>query len=349
MSETMEREAPDWDLGVVALEIGGEAFSLAALVLAAIVQGAWMPFERAVAEGLAAERAGVAVDEEQVEAATEAHRRHRRLLAADDLRAWLAERDLDVRTWRTVLRRRAQRLAAPEPPDTSGITTGSIAAVLRDEALIEGILDATATRLTQHAFAAEELGEAAPAPAPAAVADVVATARAAGAAHLLDPAVIEPEARRLVGLAAAFDAYRRAWPEPKIAAILRDRRLDWLAVSWREAPFSAEDAAREALLCVTEDGEDLEALTARVGVPLREHEAVLGQMEQPLSSLLAAAQKGEAVGPAELSDDWCAIHVVDRRVPALAEPDAVERARDELTEGALRRRAAGRVVRHGAL
>ena len=101
--------------------VDGRSWSFADVVLAGYLTGRWTRVEREVAAGASAIRrvalAGTA-ERPAIRAAESEFRRARKLLAADDLRAWLDRFGLTVEGWREHLRRRlARELLGEEPVD----------------------------------------------------------------------------------------------------------------------------------------------------------------------------------------------------------------------------------------
>ena len=208
------------------LDAGQRAWTWGDLFLAARLWGEWEPWIAGLADRPAPA---------DPKAAEVSFRRARRLIAGDELRAWLAEQHLTVDDWRGWLR------GEPGEPWTAGVCDGSF--------------DLWADRLAERAGA---LAAADPPPAstspPAAwfgrmpgAADAQALGIPADAVALRAEALWSAERayEQLCAEAAGGDAVER---------LVTDNSVDWLRVDCELIEAADEDVAREAALLVREDG-----------------------------------------------------------------------------------------------
>jgi hypothetical protein len=125
--------------------------------------------------------------------------------------------------------------------------------------------------------------------------------------------------------------------------------LDWLRFETAELEVGSEDAAREALLCVREDGLTLAEVGAEVGRKPARRVRTFAETNDMLSSLLAAAQPGDLVGPVAIDGSFLVAQLLAKARPSADDPAMVEQARAELLASAVSRHTAGRVTWHAAL
>src|ERR1700722_16588056 len=88
-----------------AVAFGDLELGLDEILLGAVADGSWHRLRDQLARGVAAQLAGVVPDQTAVRAAEDVFRRRHNLLAAEDLRQWLDERELTTADWRAHLQR----------------------------------------------------------------------------------------------------------------------------------------------------------------------------------------------------------------------------------------------------
>jgi hypothetical protein len=289
-------------------------------------QGAWSDHVREVREGVAALALALAPEgrrDEEVRAAAAAFRRRHRLISAEDTERWLAGRRLSVSAWmdhirRTVARERhpeVQAGPAPDPDEASRLWATGICS---------GLYSTFASAVAERAAAA------------------AARAEAAGA---------EPgDGDRWEVLEAAYVAFRQAAATDRaVAEEVVARRLDWIDLDLEWVSFPEEATAREALLCLREDGDFSATLssgdTPARGVPGRRR-APLCDFEPELRPALLGARAGDALGPARTGDGWRVTRVVTREAPAEDDEEVRGRAAAAVADRAVRREVEQRVRWH---
>lgn len=334
------------------------------LVLTGFIDRSWPAFEHSVRAGLACERAadasGVAADPGLVRREAVAFRRARALVAGEQLRAWLAERGLSQDEWTAYLRRCVMRA---EQRDVLGavlarhpVPTDDVAAILLSEIACDGILQRCATTAVRWAAATSQLGlhstDGADR-APVRVA-VLADQFSASAANRLLRAAGPDVATRLGRLLTLEVGYQRFVAEISGEAALRDcldrRRIDWLRLRCIELRLPDHDAAREALMCLRDDGLEPAVVARLAGGEMRELSVELQEAGPALASLLLSASAGDVIGPVPDDAGTTRLLVITERLPAsLEDPDLRERARSEVVAAALEHLVAGMVRWHGHL
>jgi hypothetical protein len=262
------------------------------------------------------------LDENDVRAAAAAFRRQRRLISADDTERWLAGWRLSRAGWMDHLRRSLAR--ERYAGELAGRALDDVAA---DEEARRWATGVCSGRYPEFAAAlAERLA--------------VAAAQAAPAAPLVGP----PDGCEFLERTYA-DFRSAAVTEAAIADEVAVRRLDWIGFEIEWVSFPEEPAAREALLCVREDGDFsavVEAAPAAATLPARER-ARLCQLEPPLRPLLLGARGGDAVGPLRVGDAWRVIRVIARTDPTVADDEVRRLAEEAVAARAVRWEVENRV------
>lgn len=233
-------------------------------------------------------------------------RYERGLVAAEELEAWLDRWDLTVREWREYLRRSLTR---------SGALTGSDTAKEVDERLVwaEAVCSATLERLAQELAAKAAVGEA------------------------LSETDLDRAYERFVAEAVTPEA---------LASSLEIRKVDWIRVDCRTLLLASEPAAREAALCVRDDGMALAEVSAQAGVEMREHSLYLEDAAGELGQALLSARTGELLGPLPLADRFALVLVDDKVEPTLDDPEILRRVQEAVRRRAIEREVVNRVTWH---
>jgi hypothetical protein len=326
------------------------AFDVVDLVLAGLLSGTWQELERESAAGVAAEEELDAQEagppHEALLEAGRTYRYERDLLARDDLERWLDARGLSVADWHGYLRRALARGLVASPG------SGDATPVLRADALCSGTLLACARRAIAGAAATRALDHGAVEAEEDAAAALVQAARATAASGLetVEDAELERRARLAAGLERAqlllADEVAGAEAvESRVAA----RALEWLSFETEELELASDDAAREARLCVQEDGASLAEVAAAAGGAAAGRTRVFADTPDELRARLVAARPGELVGPVALDGRHLVARLLAKEQPSAHDPTMVERARAELVAEAVDRHTAGRVTWHVAL
>ncbi len=353
-------------VGLPAFSFERTEYLYADVVLASLLWGSWQQLEsRAIAAG-AAERAGEEVREQSLREAVVAFRRGRRLLSGEDLREWLRARalsfdELKSHVRRTLLADRHERSRhdgaptagapiADAPSAGARAVDADLIATIRADAICSGLLRSGCERLAQ-AAAAHSLvtGPAADDAANAGARSPIAITPASGLSKL-GPGEL---ARRSVAVR-VIDASRRgfadeACAEEDLARYIAAHHADWQRFGWQEATFAIEPAAREALMCIREDGMTLAEIATAAQAHSVSRSGRLTELDGDIRTILLATEIGAVSGPHASVNGFRLVHVTDRRAPDVADAECRELARSELVHESLARRLAGRVKWHGCL
>lgn len=371
-------------IGRPVLAVGETVYSWEDVILAAALWGDWPRVVGRTREGfdLVAEAEAAESDEppftdEEVEEAASEFRYARNLVSADEMESWLAAWGLDVDSWMQwivtdLLRAKREAEEAEEgedagaddegaaldadegqepaeegdgEPEEEGEPDEEFLSALHAEAVCSGTLGRLSYSLAQRAavFARErEEGG----PAATGTLDGPAPEVPAGLPPLgLAPEEVARRLRALSELDAAFERFRaRVVDADQLAARLRSRQTEWTRVTVRVLKLDSEDAAREALTSVRDDGCDMAEVAADAGVELAEGSTYLEELEPGVRDRLLAAQKGELLGPLKDGEGWSLFEVLDKTLPSLEDEEIAGKAEKSLLQSALSREVDNRVV-----
>jgi hypothetical protein len=325
-------------------EVRGRTYTLGHVICAAEFGGwsgsFWMELEDALACTAYAADEGFEVDMTELQSSADQFRYQRLIVTAEETERWLSERDLSEDDLVSYLERKywlgrfSQQLRVFR--ESYAPTRQSIAEALWPEVMLSGRLEALATPLARRvaAGAAAEAGRLPPISGEAAAGTQAAFFERTGCppeglAAWLDKARCTKEwFSELLCLEAH---YRRACSDAlgpeRIAAALDARRLDLIRIRFQTARFPAVGHAREAYLCIKEDGAEYAEAVRRAGVDAEEHVLLLEDAPKPLRTLLLSAAQGEVVLAAEPENDPVIIRIIDKTLPGIADPEV--RARVE--------------------
>lgn len=336
--------------------VGESPYSWADVVLYAVLRGEWEQVTergRAVWAALAREEAGdeSLVQDEEVEAETDRFRYSKDLVSVEDTEKWLGGWALDIDTWLTwvrgdILRRRFE---------AEGETTAALAAAFEGdeedleafvwaEGVLSGVLGRLARELAGRAAACLKLEES----GDLRVEDGPVELPVEDVEGLLPGFPADDTLRRLQALARlekGFLGFREAVITPEaVAARVRARQGDWMKVTCRILRLPTEDVAREALLSIQEDGDEMEDVAAGAGGELEEGTFYLEELEPALSSNLLAAKAGELLGPLRTKEGFAVVTLLEKRIAAQDDPEVRERAEESLFDGMVDRECDNRVI-----
>ncbi len=328
--------------------VGEVTYTWKDVVLFAMLTDQWRPLERAIREGLACVRRLEEDDLEDPEDAVDAFaaefRYERDLITAAETEAWLEERGVETAEWMEWVRRETLRaLWAAELP----------ALVLRFPMDAAEVLQAaTADLLCSGTGAVFAEGLAARAAATAALVEsgeeleavLPDDARERALDHLpgLDPEETEASLLHLAMLDQGLIRFREAAASPElIHRELELGRLEWIRVDCRMILFPTEALAREAVLCVREDGLGVDEVAESAHAEVQEMRVYLGELDPDLRPRLLAALPQELIGPAPFEEQYALFLILDKVLPDERSPEL----RRELARRAADRAVADQVSR----
>lgn len=145
----------------------------------------------------------------------------------------------------------------------------------------------------------------------------------------------------------AYDRFAADAVTPEaLRSLLASRTADWIRVDCRTLVLPTADGAREAALCVRDDGMALAEVAAQAGAELREHSLFLEDAEGELGKALLSARTGELLGPVPLGDRFALVLVDGKVEPSLDDPEILRRAQEAVRRRAIEREVVNRVTWH---
>jgi hypothetical protein len=336
--------------------VGDERYVWADVVLAGMRWGEWAELEEQAVLGLACRRRAEAeelvLDPEQVARAAADFRYARGLVTAEEMDGWLARWGLAADDWMgwiegSILRRRwAGDCGARDAGQP--MSQADMAAAVWTEGVCSGTLARLASTLAGRAAVAaahetaEQSGEAARAVVDRGQ-DAVAAEVAQQGLGEMNPADCRRRLARLARIERGFGEFRVRTVTPRdLHEVIQARQLDWIRVQLRTASFDSEAPAREAALCVREDGETLADVARAAGAPVRATAAFLEELATDLRQRLLGARPQELLGPMRVGDTFALIEVIEKAPPTSDDPEVRRRAEDTV----IRREAEREIERH---
>lgn len=316
--------------------VGERSYSLSDLVFAAKLWGDWDDLEKEVRQGLAClkwmEEEDEDIDDAEVESAANEFRYERDLLTSEETEAWLQQWELSIEEWMECMQRSALRgkLAAQLDEIEARHAAGKaeVERCAHAEAICSGHARRLARKLAARASAYQRAVE----------------ERWRETAEESD-AVNMPEA-----LEAAYEEFcRKMVTHEGIRNQVQSHHLDWIRLDCSYLLFAAEDMAREAVLCIRDDGMPLDEVAENAKTSVQTGRLYLDQIDPELWSPFLAAQKGELVGPIRWDDEFALFLIRDKILPSVDDPQVRERGEQALLNVILEQEMAKRVTWHKRL
>jgi hypothetical protein len=292
-----------------AFAVDGQWYLWRDVVAAAKAWGDWQRLEEDVRRARLAETREPPPAAAEVQRAADEFRYDRRLLAADDMEAWLAEWGLTTDDWVEYVRR---SLLSGHDPDDQAVELDP--QVVWTQAVCSGTLERLARRLAERLAvyasledespAIEELGE-----------------------------VDERFERFLDGVVTA----------DSVESVIAAHTVEWtrLECLWLEAP--TKEVAREAVLCVREDRRALEDVARDSDLTVEHRRIYLDDADREIAPLLLGARAGDLIGPIGSGAAFAVVLVEDRVVPVAGDDAVTSRAERHVREQAVGRAVLQRV------
>jgi len=318
--------------------VGSHEFQWLDAFLGAILRGDWDGFEQELLGGLvcAADESTEWPPDDEVDRAATAFRYERNLLTTDEIEGWLERAGLSTEVWtehlmRRVLRERAddglaEQIAAAG--DALEITSEAFAA----EGLCSGWFDRFRTELAGRAAVAQTRAS-----------EPLTQSRVDRVVRLMErktrwfEGVHQSELAERLGRLAEVEAryaieLRHVVTPQALAAELTRHRLEWVRVDLERLSFASEEAAREAALCVHEDGQTLADIAATSHASLVDTRAVIEQLPRELHDAVLSAAVDDLIGPIAVGDRYEVALVAGKASADLADPIVRTRAEAAVIE-----------------
>jgi hypothetical protein len=112
-----------------------------------------------------------------------------------------------------------------------------------------------------------------------------------------------------------------------LTEIVATNRLEWMRLEMETVSFPSETAAREAILCVREDGLSLYDVAALSHRMVSQTTIALEDVHPQHRDQLLAAEPGRVLGPLAVDGRFDVTALISRATPALTDPTVAARAR----------------------
>lgn len=342
--------------------VGDTRYTWENVVLAGILWGDWDALEGEVRAGLACiKRLEELEDEEQacpekeVSSAAAEFRYARDLGAADDMEAWLERRGLAPAEWMDYIQRsHLVKKWAGELEKIQAeysVSQAEVDAVILCDALCGGRAAdwaaSLAARAGAHARILEEAADGQVGIPDEEVRPIAGAFRARLEGRALAEIVPGVELECLDALARLEAAWRRFAARQVTPQSIRQQvaahRLDWVRFSVRSVFLTDSDAAREAALCIREDGQDPAGVAAEAGAEFQEGDWYLDEADPVLRDHLLGARGGDVLGPLRLNGGFAVVLVLAKQPPSEDDPALLARAEKVLLDRAVAREVESRV------
>lgn len=326
--------------------VDGNTFFWEDVVLDAVRRGKWNRLEQEVREGFAAmeevdSTAGDAGFEAAVEEAAQEFRYARDLVTAKEMEDWLAAREIGILEWMQYIRR---GVARSRTSARLGALVGrylveptELDAAMRVDLICSGAGEELATDLAERVAAAVALG------GPVEV-------ESGGTAVLsqLPPGLSRETARERLELLIQIDAGAEAFRNASLTrdAVHREishHHTEWIRIDCRAIAFGDEAGAREAALCLREDGLALDDVADAAHAIVAESRFYLDDLEPELRPVFLAARPIDLLGPILFEGSYTLFRVIDKVMPSEQDPEILLRAEAGVAARALAEQARLRV------
>jgi hypothetical protein len=328
--------------------VGGRAFALWHVLTAASLRREDGELWSALCRGLAcqsyAAEEGFGADADSLQEALDTFRYDRGLVAAEDTEAWLSDRQLtednlvdyvERAVWRERFTSGTDPILQEYPPSEQ-----AVCAALWTECLCGNFLLPIAMPLAQRAAAAGAAGT----PPASGYLDAARTALARlrddsnPRQNSAQPRVeSSPEwFEELVRMEAHYLRLREQILTPeRMETTLLVRRLDLLKAAVQTVRLDSMGAAKEVVLCVTQDCESLATAAARAGSTPTVYTGFVDALPEHLRQPVLFAAPGDVLPPIETDDGVHVCRLADKIEPRLDDPDVQGRVQDLLLSEAL--------------
>lgn len=164
---------------------------------------------------------------------------------------------------------------------------------------------------------------------------------------LLDRDDWEKKLERFARYELCFQQYRKHFITPEIIQNqIRLHALDWIHLNIHSVSFPAIEMAREAALCVREDGAPLVEIARDAKQPFIENRVYLDQLEPELKNHFLGAQKSDLIGPLNLNDKFVLHFVQDKKIPSIEDIAICKLAEENYLNGILEQEINNSVTWH---
>lgn len=314
-------------------QVDHETFSWRDVVLFTHRTGRWADVLGVIEEGLAAIRRLAQEEdealEERVEAAAAEFRYERELITAEETESWLRERGVTASEWLASVRRGVLRehFAEGLAEGRGTATREEIERAVRVDLCCTELGRRLAESCAGHAAAAAAVGRLTPGaesslsgPLPPCVDAAHARARL----PLLDQMLQGVEQFRQAGI--TDEAIRRE---------IQNHRMEWVRLECRTLAFPDLPQAREAALCLREDGLGIDEVADNAHLRAEEVRFYVDDLDPGLQASFVSAKPGDVIGPSAMNASHTLFQVLSKTMPGEQDPEVRDRAAERLFARAL--------------
>lgn len=273
------------------------------------LEAPWQEFLLRVEADRKGQASDLVLDESTLDEAAIAFRYKYDLITAEETERWLEARSLNLSEFSEYLARIewakefAGRVEAPSIP-FAGATVGQRDLFVVDLTL-SGELDGMAARLAWRVAALAAVEQ-------------------------------EKERKREGGLAEMEEVYRRSC-EQRLTSETRQRELGALRLPLTRfevemIELESRDAAREAFMCVRDDGMSMAEVAREGRYPFRETELVLEQIPEEMQQKFLSLTPGSLLEPTAREDGFVLTRLLQKREPKLDDPEVLARVDERILE-----------------
>lgn len=315
--------------------VAGTKYNWADVVAAAKLRGDWATLEDETRQAIACLKRessnGETLAPGDIASAAREFRYTYNLISAEEVESWLKNWGLTVEEWmgyfRSVLLRHKWSEQLGAIVATYPVTDTEIANSIKTIAVCSGKLVQFARRLANRAAAYDKLKS-----------EKKAEQVSDDTSNRLE------KTARITVMETAFEQFRNALMTPEaIQARILSQRIEWIKFDCRYVEFPEEHLAKEAALCVREDGLELHEVAADAQRDIRHHSFYLEDAELVLKSNLLGASKRELIGPYNSNGQYVLLLVLDKQLPSERDRNIRERAEYALLKSALEHEVNNRV------
>jgi hypothetical protein len=316
-----------------AFSVGKATYGWDDVVLAAEFSGDWARLRETVRQGIACLRRMDQEEEdsleaEELETAANEFRYSRDLVSAEEMEAWLGRWGLTAEGWMDYVRSSLLR------QKWSGRLADCVAQYSPSEQEVD-------ERIATEAVCSGGLAR---------WARVLAGRAAIHAREEKEkPEGTEPTRaqEKLARLEASFRRFRERTLTPEaVRAQIRSCRTDWTRLDCQRVSFPEEGMAREAALCVREDGRALAEVASDADREIASEQVYLEEMEPDIRADFFGAKRGALLGPVRRGDEFVLYLVLDKVLPSEDDAATVARAEEAILQSIVAREIDDRVKWH---
>lgn len=333
-------------LNQVLFTIGDQKFDWESAALAAQLRGEWAQLEMKTRHGLVCLKRAAATGAwpaaQEIQAAANEFRYAHNLISAQETQDWLAHWGLTVEGWMDYFRRSLLRQQwakhLTEMATSYPVTPEEVAATIKCEALCSGQLAQWAYQLAGRAALAGQMKTNIGAAGFDAY-DQVATAPGT------DSPFAQQKMKAIARIEAAYQMLRQQILTPKARSHqIAHHHLDWIRFDCRYIWFPEERLAREAALCVCEDGLTLDEVAQDSRFIVQPYNFYLDEIEPSRRNHFLAAQAGDWLGPLNLFEGFTLFAVLGKSLPSDDDPQVRSRAEEAVMSTVCSREISHRVT-----